>query len=88
MERVRRAHRNDLENILPYLFVGFLFVLTDPKEIIAANCFRFVTITRALHSLVYALYPLRQPIRTICFSATLLLSIFMAIDCISFFLCL
>src|ERR1043165_8262854 len=36
IERVRRAHRNDLENILPFFVIGFLFVLTGPSYTAAA----------------------------------------------------
>lgn len=87
VERVRRAHRNDLENVLPYLITGFLFVLTDPIEVVAVNCFRIVSITRAIHTIFYALYPMRQSVRTICFFTTLVITIFMAIDCIALYLC-
>src|SRR5436190_1345869 len=36
VERVRRAHRNDLENILPFFVVGFCYLLTGPSWNVAA----------------------------------------------------
>src|SRR5437899_12147836 len=37
IERVRRAHRNDLANILPFFVVSFLYVLTRPSYAAAAT---------------------------------------------------
>merc|ERR1712026_432270 len=31
VERVRRAHLNDMENILPFLILGFLYILVIPQ---------------------------------------------------------
>lgn len=84
IERVRRAHRNDLENILPYLIVGFLFVLSEPIPKIAVNCYRMVTFARFLYTFVYVCYPLGK-IRTICWLVTLGITAFMAIDCVVHF---
>merc|ERR1712110_529110 len=30
VERVRRAHQNDIENILPFLILGFLYMFLTP----------------------------------------------------------
>ncbi|KAG5267260.1 hypothetical protein AALO_G00219770 [Alosa alosa] len=30
VERVRRCHQNDLENVIPFLVVGLLYALTGP----------------------------------------------------------
>ncbi|EDV27433.1 uncharacterized protein TRIADDRAFT_53121 [Trichoplax adhaerens] len=50
VERFVRAHRNDLENIISFLFVGFLYVLTDPPYDISIYCFRIFTLARIIHS--------------------------------------
>jgi glutathione S-transferase len=53
VERSRRLHRNDLENLLPFLITGFLFVLTDPALWVArVMLFGFVAL-RAAHFYVY-----------------------------------
>lgn len=67
VERVRRAHLNDMENILPYLMAGFLYVLTEPNFYAATILFRVATIARILHTVVYAIYPIRQPARGISY---------------------
>ncbi|EDV27430.1 expressed hypothetical protein [Trichoplax adhaerens] len=43
VERCRRAHLNDLENILPFLAVGLLYVLTNPTPKAAGCHFRIFT---------------------------------------------
>eukprot|EP00112_Aurelia_sp_Birch-Aquarium-sp1_P005690 Seg1646.10 transcript_id=Seg1646.10/GoldUCD/mRNA.D3Y31 product="hypothetical protein" protein_id=Seg1646.10/GoldUCD/D3Y31 len=53
VERVRNAHRNDLENILPFLILGFLFVMTDPNVVLAKWFFRIFTILRFWFTFVY-----------------------------------
>jgi glutathione S-transferase len=86
VERVRRAHRNDLENILPFFVVGFLYVLTNPGQFLAINLFRVVAISRIIHSIVYAVIPLPQPARGLSFGAALAATVYMAVQVLFFFL--
>lgn len=79
VERVRRAHLNDLENLVPFFIIGFLYVLTGPNATVAVNLYRIVAVARILHTIVYAVYPIRQPARALCFIAALLPTVFMAI---------
>lgn len=65
IERIRRAHRNDLENILPFLAVGFLYALTGPSYRLAWWLFVPFTVARVLHTIFYAFG--LQPWRTIAF---------------------
>lgn len=84
VERVRRAHRNDLENILPFFAIGFLFVLTNPAEFLAVNLFRAVAIARIAHSIFYvAEIP---KFRGIAFAVGLFSTVYMAVKTIIFFL--
>src|SRR6266851_2786704 len=64
--RVRRAHRNDLENILPFFVVSFLYVLTKPSYGAAAIYFWGFLAARVLHSIFYIRGA--QPHRTIAFA--------------------
>ena len=66
IERVRRAHRNDLENILPFFVVSFLYVLTKPSYGAAAIYFWGFLAARVLHSVFYIRGA--QPHRTIAFA--------------------
>jgi glutathione S-transferase len=66
VERARRAHQNDLENILPYFGVGLLYALTNPSLGMARLCFIGFTVSRILHSICYLLQ--LQPWRTIVWS--------------------
>ncbi len=53
VERTRRIHLNDLENIPFFLAAGFLFVLTEPSLWVARALFYGYVVTRALHFVAY-----------------------------------
>ncbi|KAH8403568.1 hypothetical protein KR009_008575 [Drosophila setifemur] len=82
VERVRRAHRNDLENILPFFAIGFLYVLTNPSAGLAITLFRAVGIARIVHTIVYAVVVLPQPSRALSFFVALGATIYMALQVI------
>ncbi len=65
IERLRRAHQNDLENVLPFLVVGFLYALSGPSYRLAWWLFWSFTTARILHTVTYALG--LQPWRTLLF---------------------
>ena len=69
VERIRRAHRNDLENIIPFLILGFFYTLTSPAYATALLCFRVFTIARFIHTFVYAIVVIPQPARALAFFA-------------------
>lgn len=53
VERVRRIHLNDLENIPFFLASGLLFVLTSPSLLLAQCLLYGYVITRLLHFAAY-----------------------------------
>ena len=53
VERVRRIHMNDLENIPFFLAAGLLFVFTDPSLLLARVILYGYVATRALHFVAY-----------------------------------
>jgi len=67
VERVRRAHLNDLENILPFLLIGFLYCFTSPAVDTANLLFKVFTYSRIVHTFVYGVWPLPQPSRALAF---------------------
>ena len=77
VERVRRAHRNDLENILPFFALGFFYVLAQPSLAGARICFIGFTAARILHSIFYIRS--MQPYRTIVFMVGYLLMLWMLV---------
>ncbi|KRF82510.1 microsomal glutathione S-transferase 1 isoform X2 [Drosophila virilis] len=83
VERVRRAHRNDLENILPFFIIGLLYTLTNPSAFLAINLFRAVGISRIAHTLVYAVVVVPQPARALAFFVALLATAYMALQVIA-----
>ena len=78
IERARRAHRNDLENILPYFGVGLLYTFTNPTTVAASIYFIGYTVARILHSVFYL--GALQPHRTIAFAVALLLMLAMLVQ--------
>ena len=66
IERVRRAHQNDLENVLAFFVVGFFYYLTGPSYTAAAVYLIGFLIVRTLHSVFYIAG--LQPHRTIAFT--------------------
>ena len=54
VERSRRIHLNDCENIPPFLIAGLLFVTTSPPLWVAQLVFYGYVATRLMHFLAYA----------------------------------
>ncbi len=48
-----RNHQNDLENIPAFVFLGLLYVLTQPDPIMAVWHFRLFAGSRLLHTICY-----------------------------------
>jgi glutathione S-transferase len=53
VERIRRIHLNDLENVPFFLVAGFLFVLTGPSLLLAQILLYGYVVTRILHFFAY-----------------------------------
>ena len=66
IERIRRSHHNDLENIVPFLGIGFLYALTGPSYTMAAVLLIAFTAARVVYTVVYVAG--LQPWRTITFA--------------------
>jgi len=54
VERSRRMHRNDLENIPGFLAAGLIFVLVSPPLLLAQIMMYGFVLARALHTWAYA----------------------------------
>lgn len=85
VERVRRAHLNDLENIPVFWAVGAAYLATGPEDAVAINLFRAYAAGRLLHTLVYAVKPLPQPARGIAFGVPLFITIYMGVKVVVHF---
>jgi len=66
IERVRRNHLNDLENIPAFLLIGLLYVAINPTPNVALWHFRIFAAARLLHTVTYQLG--LQPFRAITFA--------------------
>ncbi len=77
VDRSRRMHRNDLENIPGFLAAGALFVLVSPPLLLAQICFFGFVIARAFHAWAYATAQSHE-VRSIGYTVGSLLVIYMA----------
>ncbi|NXW89305.1 MGST1 transferase, partial [Alopecoenas beccarii] len=77
VERVRRSHLNDLENIVPFLGIGLLYALCGPELSTALLHFRIFAGARILHTFAY-LIPLPQPSRGLSWAVGYAVTISMA----------
>ena len=71
--RVLRAHANAMANILPFLILGFLYVLLGASRTGAVVYFGIFTLARYVHSVAYI--AALQPWRTVSYLVGLLASI-------------
>jgi len=53
VDRIRRIHLNDLENLPFFLVAGFLFVLTEPSLLLARVLLYGYVVSRLLHFSAY-----------------------------------
>ncbi|XP_059158401.1 microsomal glutathione S-transferase 1-like [Physella acuta] len=77
VERIRRCHLNDLENVIPFVLLGLLYVTTGPALSSAALLFRVFTASRFLHTVVY-IFAIPMPSRAVCFLVGFLVNVCMA----------
>ncbi|XP_042325016.1 microsomal glutathione S-transferase 1 [Sceloporus undulatus] len=68
VERVRRIHLNDLENIVPFLFIGFFYSFSGVSLSTALLHYRIFFGSRVFHTIAY-LIPLPQPCRALSWFA-------------------
>ena len=86
IERIRRAHLNDLENIPAFWVLSALYITTGPVATWATLLFRVYTAGRILHTIVYAIIPLPQPSRAIAFGVPTLVSLYMGAQVVLYYI--
>lgn len=81
-----RAHRNDLENILPFLTAGLFYVLTNPSVWLAITLFKVAAAARIAHTIVYTIVVIPQPARVIAWFVQYAITIYFALSSIWYFI--
>ena len=82
VDRSRRMHRNDLENIPAFLAVGLLFVVAHPSLIVAQVLMYGFVVARLLHAIAYATkqtHEVRATFYTIGSAAVIAMAIYVLI---------
>lgn len=77
VERVRRCHQNDLENIIPFVVIGLLYALTGPEFSTALLHYRLFAGSRIFHTISYVA-ALPQPSRALSWIVGMLVTFSMA----------
>ncbi len=77
VERSRRMHRNDLENIPAFLAIGLLFVAVEPPFWLGSALMTIFVAARLVHTLVYATGQ-RHEVRATPYTIGSMIVIFMA----------
>ncbi len=77
VQRLFRAHRNDLENLLPFFLGGMLYVLSGASAAVGIGYFGLFALARYAHS--YAYLTRRARLRRDAFTAGWLVTIGMSI---------
>ncbi|XP_076676115.1 microsomal glutathione S-transferase 1 [Andrena cerasifolii] len=85
IERVRRAHLNDLENIPIWYIVTALWLTTGPSAWLAGILIKGFVFARITHTLVYAIYPM-QPHRALGFFVGCSITAYQAISTLLYYL--
>ncbi|CAG9854729.1 unnamed protein product [Phyllotreta striolata] len=86
VERVRRAHLNDIENIPLFFVAGVLYTITNPSVYLAKMLFLVYTVARVAHTIVYAVVPLPQPARGISWVTGFGITVYMTVMSLIHFL--
>ncbi|NXT35780.1 PTGES synthase, partial [Pelecanoides urinatrix] len=74
-----RAHRNDMENIFPFLFLGAIYSLLDPSPAVARIHFFIFCVGRIVHTVAYLLR-LKAPTRSVAYGVAQLPCFSMALQ--------
>jgi len=83
VERVRRAHQNDIENIVPFAILSGLYLAVANPSLFTAKCvFYGFTAARVLHTFVY-LNQVPQPSRALTFMIGMIINFYMIFCIIS-----
>ncbi|KAJ8924267.1 hypothetical protein NQ315_007059 [Exocentrus adspersus] len=85
VERVRRAHLNDVENIPIFLVVSLVYILTNPSYFLATLLIRAFTLARIIHTVVYAVVVIPQPARALSWSVGFGITGYMALQNLIYF---
>ncbi|KAL5005497.1 hypothetical protein ScPMuIL_018953 [Solemya velum] len=82
VERVRRCHQNDIENVVPFVLIGLLYVLVGPSATVAVYHFRVFAASRIFHTFAY-LVPFPQPCRALAYMTGWVVTFSMSISVLS-----
>ncbi|XP_077987214.1 microsomal glutathione S-transferase 1-like [Glandiceps talaboti] len=80
VERIRRTVLNDMENIIPFMLLGPLYVLTGPSAATALLVFRIFAGSHVVHTLSYLVGV--QPFRALAFFAGISVNFYMGYNVI------
>lgn len=78
VQRIHRAHRNAIENAVPFFAIGLLYTMTDPGHTFARALFGLFVAVRVFHAAFYL--TARQPWRTLTFAIGAVVNLTMVVQ--------
>ena len=84
IDRVKRAHVNDMENIYVYIFLSYIYMCTNPAVSTAIFTFKVFVWARFAHTIIYV-FQVPQPGRITAFIVGQLSCAYMAMHVLSYF---
>lgn len=84
VERVRRAHQNDLENVLPWFIITYLWLSTGPALWLAKILIRTFVLSRVTHTISYVIFQ-QQPTRAIAFFVGFIITGYQALSTLLYY---
>ncbi|KAL7980872.1 hypothetical protein Chor_002026 [Crotalus horridus] len=66
-KKAEEVHRNDMETIYPFLFIGTVYSFLHPNPVVARIHFLVFFLGRMVHTVAYLLQ-MRPPIRSVAYS--------------------
>ncbi|KAA0188620.1 Microsomal glutathione S-transferase 1 [Fasciolopsis buskii] len=84
VEEVRRCHLNDIENLVPFGLLGWLYCQTDPSPCWALFHFRLFALMRILHTPAFIFTEGKFPRGPIALMG-ILINVSLAVQCMAYF---
>lgn len=79
-----RGHLNDIENIYIFFIVSLCYICTGPSPFITKCLFSIFTFSRIIHTVVYTIFVIPQPIRGLTWLVGFMVTGYMAVAVITY----
>ncbi|XP_046435525.1 microsomal glutathione S-transferase 1-like [Neodiprion fabricii] len=83
IDRIRAAHRSDVETVLPFLLMGLIWLETSPSVDLVKLVIRSFSLARIFHGLFYMdVIPVHQLVKVFTSLFSYLVAAYIALSCL------